>query len=150
MSVKMAGSLTSGSSYYDCQHQLTGSLFLLTENPSCFRTLTLRAVCPSVQPVRLRQKWMAPHFIQCGFYMVVASSTGRADYQEWIVPRSSARFGLDARSTSHQYPVCKPVLMARSLPLARCQVPAPFLGTTRSEARDASITPLPCYLLHVT
>jgi hypothetical protein len=46
-------------------------------------------------------------------------------------------------------PFASPVLIARSLPLPRRQVPAPFLGTTRTEARDALITPLPCFLLHV-
>jgi hypothetical protein len=57
--------------------------------------------------VRFRQEWIAPHFIRCGFYTAVASTAGRADHQEWIVPRSIARYGLDTMSSSHQDPVCK-------------------------------------------
>lgn len=69
---------------------------------------TLRAACLSVQPVRLRQEWMAPHFIRRGFYTVVASTAGRADHQEWIATRSIAQCGLDSIASSHQDPVCKP------------------------------------------
>jgi hypothetical protein len=58
--------------------------------------------------MRLRQGWIAPHFIRCGFYTAVARTVGRADYQEWIVPRSIARCGLDIIVSSHQDPVCKP------------------------------------------
>jgi hypothetical protein len=108
-SCKTCQTWTSGSSYYECQHQLPCSVSLLIAHPSRHRTLTLCASpLPSVQPVRLRQEWMAPHFIRCGFYMVVASSAGRADHQEWIVPRSIARCGLDTIASSHQDPVCKP------------------------------------------
>jgi len=65
-------------------------------------------VCPSVQALRLRQKWIDPHFIRCGIYAAVASTIGRADHQEWIVPRSIARCGLDIIASSHQDPICKP------------------------------------------
>jgi hypothetical protein len=37
-----------------------------------------------------------------------AETAGRADHQEWIVPRSIARCGLDTMSSSHQDPICKP------------------------------------------
>jgi hypothetical protein len=58
--------------------------------------------------MRLRQEWIAPHFIRCGFYTAVASMTGRADYQEWIVPRSIAWCGFDTMTSRHQDPVRKP------------------------------------------
>jgi hypothetical protein len=60
------------------------------------------------QQVRLREGRMAPHFIRRGFYTVVASTVGCADHQEWIVPRSIARCGLDTIASSHQDPACKP------------------------------------------
>ena len=43
---------------------------------------------------------------------------GRADHQEWIVPRSIARCGLDNMSSSHQDPIRNPLPLDRSAVLS--------------------------------